>query len=147
MRGTMKDLLTGFILILILTGIVTVTVADGITSVNLGMNGSLPLLDGGEGSGFLNMFLEILGEAGFNLSYGSDGGTIFSMVDTSLTQIITDLSSGNSEGFTGIPLINETLIYLQISPEDIIVDPEDVQGLMPALDSYTSRYDHGKNSS
>jgi hypothetical protein len=147
MRGTMKDLLTGFILILILTGIATVTVADGITSADLGTNGSLPLLSGGEGSGFVNLLLEVLGEAGLNLSYGSDGGTIFSMVDVSLTRIITDLSSGNTEGFTGIPLINETLIYLHISPEDIIVDPEDVQGSMPALDSYTSRYGHRKNSS
>lgn len=94
----------------------------------------------GDDNGLIQTFLVFLKDVGIDLSYGEDGGTIFSMVDESLTRIITDLSSGNSEGFTNIPLINETLAYLHINPGDIVVDPEKAQGTMPALKSYESRY-------
>lgn len=98
--------------------------------------------DLGEENGFVNTLLLLLKDVGVDLSYGEDGETVFSMVNTSLTRIITDLSSGNTEGFTDIPLINETLSYLHIAPEDIIVDPEEVQDTMPALDSYSSQYNN-----
>jgi len=91
--------------------------------------------------GFVGTLLSFLEGMGLDLSYGENNETIFSMVDTSLTTIISDLSSGNTEGFTNIPLINETLAYLHITPADIIVNPEDVTGTMPAIDSYNARTD------
>ncbi|WP_319578975.1 hypothetical protein [uncultured Methanospirillum sp.] len=107
----------------------------------------------GSGSGFgdlkedglVGTLILFLGEAGLDLSYGENNETIFTMVDTSLTTIISDLSSGNTEGFTNIPLINETLAYLDITPADIVVNPEDVEGTMPAIDTYNSRSD-GSNA-
>ena len=95
--------------------------------------------------GFVGTLLSFLEGMGLDISYGDNNETIFSMVDTSLTTIISDLSSGNTEGFTNIPLINETLAYLHISHADIIVNPEEVTGTMPAIDSYNSRTD-GNNA-
>jgi len=93
----------------------------------------------GAGEVRLNSLINLLQEIGLDISSGEDGGTVFSMVDLSLTRIITDLSSGNTDGFIDIPLINETLNYLGISPDDIIVRPEDVPSSMAAIDRYNQK--------
>nr|WP_319539652.1 hypothetical protein [uncultured Methanospirillum sp.] len=104
-------------------------------------NGSVSGFSDLKEDGLVGTLILLLGEAGLDLSYGENNETIFTMVDTSLTTIISDLSSGNTEGFMNIPLINETLAYLEITPADIIVNPDDVQGTMPAIDTYNSRSD------
>ena len=101
----------------------------------------------GAGEVRMNGLITLLQEMGLDISYGEDGGTVFSMVDQSLARIITDLSSGNAEGFMDIPLIQETLKYLGISPADIIINPDDVNGHMDAIERYNQKYAGAQNSS
>lgn len=89
----------------------------------------------------MNTLIQFLDAIGFDISYGDNGGTIFSMVDESLTRIISSLSSGNVEGFMDIPLIKETLAYFDLSTEDIVMDPNMTPGRMEAIDSYNQRYE------
>ena len=101
----------------------------------------------GDGEVRMNALISLVQMMGLHISYGEDGGTIFSMVDQSLTRIITDLSSGNTGGFSDIPLIQETLHYLGISPDDILVNPDTISGEMTAIDRYNERYSGGWNDS
>lgn len=106
-------------------------------------NDSSPIGNGfikGEGAAQMNSLISLLQDMGLDISYGNDGGTVFSMVDQSLTRIITDLSSGNTHGFIDIPLIRETMNYLGMSPEDVIVNPENVSSSMKAIDRYNQEY-------
>ncbi len=109
-------------------------------------NSSLDFI-GGEGRDQLNTLLLLVHDLGLNDSYGSEGGTVFSMVDESLTQIINELSAGDSEGFVNIPLIRETFEYLNLSPADVTVNYDDVDGSLAAIDTYSSRYEHHSNGS
>lgn len=93
-----------------------------------------------DGSDMLPLLLTLLRKLGVDISYGDEGDTIFAMVDRSLTQIIEDLSSGQIEGFTRIPLINETFKSLGIEPAEIIMVPDEAPGHMAAIDAYSSRY-------
>jgi len=142
MSDSMKHQSSKFLLLLLTLGSLAVMAqgssADGDLQIaNVSGSGPGDL----EGDELVGSLIHLLGEMGLDLSYGEGGETIFSMVDASLTTIISDLSSGNTEGFTSIPLINETLTYLHITPADIIVNPEDVPGTMSAIESYNSRYD------
>ena len=101
---------------------------------------------GGKGADDMNLLILLLKDLGLNISYGDSGETVFTMVDTSMTRIITDLSAGSSEGFVEVPLIRETMNYLDLTPADIIVNPDEVTGSMPAIDSYTARYGHLENA-
>lgn len=101
----------------------------------------------GEGEARMTGLLSLLQEMGLDISYGPNGGTVFSMVDQSLTRIITDLSSGNTEGFEDVPIIQETLKYLGISTDDIIVRPDDLRGHMDAIDRYNEKYSTLRNYS
>lgn len=143
----MKRHLSVFIRFLVLGGLLSLVVAgsavyaqDQVRNVS-GTSGII-----GDDNGLIQTLLVFLKDVGIDLSYGEDGGTIFSMVDESLTRVITDLSSGKSEGFLDIPLINETFAYLHINPGDIVVDPEKVEGTMPALRSYESQYGNKSSS-
>ncbi|HWQ62790.1 MAG TPA: hypothetical protein VN429_00125 [Methanospirillum sp.] len=143
----MKRHLSVFIRFLVLGGLLSLMVAgSAVYAQDQGRNvsGTSGIL--GDDNGLIQTFLAFLKEVGIDLSYGEDGGTIFSMVDESLTRIVTDLSSGKSEGFLDIPLINETLVYLNINPGDIVMDPEKVEGTMPALKSYESQYGNKSGS-
>lgn len=93
-----------------------------------------------EGGDILPFLLTLLQDLGVDISYGDEGDTIFAMVDRSLTQIIEDLSSGQIEGFTQIPLINETLRFAGIEPAEIVISPDETPGRMAAVDAYASRY-------
>jgi hypothetical protein len=97
-------------------------------------------LPDGAGEARVSSLISLLQELGLDISYGDNGETIFSMVDQSLTRIITSLASGNTEGFLEIPLIEETLNYLGISPDEIIIDPNDAPSHMTAVDTYNQRY-------
>lgn len=143
----MKRYLSGFIRFLVL-GVFLSLILSGcaVYAEDQGRNVSGTSGIIGDDNGLIQTLLVFLKDVGIDLSYGEDGGTIFSMVDESLTRIITDLSSGNSEGFTNIPLINETLAYLHINPGDIVVDPETIEGTMPGLKSYESRYGNKSSS-
>jgi len=90
----------------------------------------------------INSLVNILQILGIDVSYGEDGETIFSMVKQSLHSIITSLSSGNTEGFLDIPLIQETLSYFGISPGDVVVNPENLTGEIEAV-SYYNRKSEG----
>ena len=72
----------------------------------------------------ISILLSLLQKIGFDFSYGNDGETIFSMVDKSLTQIISSLASGNVEGFMDIPIIKETLAFANMTVEDVVIDPD-----------------------
>jgi len=87
----------------------------------------------------MDAMIHLLQESGVDISYG-DEGDIFSMVDESLTRIITSLASGNVEGFMDIPLIRETLDYFGLSADDIVISPYDTNGRMDAVDAYERRY-------
>jgi len=88
----------------------------------------------------MGILIGFLREFGVDISYGDDGGTIFSMVDASLTRIISSLASGNVEGFLEIPLIEETLSYVGLSAEDIVIRPNETPEGMEAVDSYRRTY-------
>ena len=121
----------------------TVTLSDQVSGSSPDNNGYLKR--GGETQ--VNGLIGLLQVMGLDISYGSNGETIFSMVDQSLTRIISDLSSGNTEGFTDIPLISETLTYLGIDPSDIIVNPDDTPPLTQAVDRFNAQYTAKSNSS
>ncbi|MFH0967969.1 MAG: hypothetical protein V1862_09840 [Methanobacteriota archaeon] len=153
MKRGLKSRISVFGLVLILiffsSGIVGFAVGDQMNQSGQN-NESYRIGNGfinGEGEVSMNSLITLLQEMGLDISYGQDGGTVFSMVDQSLTRIITDLSSGNTNGFMDIPLINETLNYLGISPDDIIVRPEDVSPSMAAIDRYNERYSTVQNNS
>lgn len=153
MRRRVKSRIPVFCLVLIMVSSMTgcVIVSALSDQVNQSVQTNEPYWVGngfvnGDGEGHMNSLISLLKDMGVDISYGEDGGTIFSMVDQSLTRIITDLSSGNTEGFTGIPLIWETLTYLGISPDDIIVQPEDVPSSMAAIDRYNQRYSGKPNT-
>lgn len=76
---------------------------------------------------------------GLNISYGDSGDTIFSMVEKSLNTIISDLSSGDANGFTRVPLIQETFSYLGISQEEIVVNPENVSPTFEPIEAYNKK--------
>ncbi len=88
----------------------------------------------------MDEMIHLLQESGVDISYG-DEGDIFSMVDESLTRIITSLASGNVEGFMDIPLIRETLDYFGLSADDIVISPYDTNGRMDAVDAYERKYE------
>ena len=99
------------------------------------------------GSGFIKgnasddffSLINFLTGLGLDISYGSDGDTIFSMIDYSLSKVITDLTSGNVEGIKSNPLILETFHYVNISESDLILNPDNVTGKLEALEGY---YEH-----
>ncbi|MDD1729434.1 MAG: hypothetical protein LUQ50_10225 [Methanospirillum sp.] len=143
--------LAGFLIVLIVVNVVCISgVIAGDSSQNdhpdAKMNSSLDFI-GGEGHDHLNTLLLLAHDLGLNDSYGSEGGTVFSMVDESLTQIITGLSAGDYEGFMDIPLIRETFEYLNLNPADVTVNYNDVDGSLAAIDTYSSRYERHSNVS
>lgn len=147
MRGNKEIWLFRMIILLIIASCSGIAFADIVTGEIANSSGQLPVLKtsghdfiGGKGANQMNDLILLLVDMGLNISYGDNGGTIFSMVDDSLTGIITDLSSGNSGGFMKIPLIRETMNYLDIAPADILVNSDEVSGSMEAIDSYNSRY-------
>jgi hypothetical protein len=83
-----------------------------------------------------SILMDLLKISGVDISYGDNGSTIFSMVDTSLSQIIEDLSSGNPDGLLNNPLISETMKELGVNVDQIIVDPDKINGTMKAIESY-----------
>jgi hypothetical protein len=89
----------------------------------------------------MEMMIDLLEKTGIDTSYGEDGGSIFSMVDISLTRIIDSLSSGDIEGFMDIPLIKETLAYFHINVDDIVLSPNETPKTMEAIDNYAKRYE------
>lgn len=93
--------------------------------------------------GTMNSLIAFLENVGFDISYGEEGGTIFSMVDESLTRIISSLSSGNVEGFMDIPLIRETLTHFGLSADDIVIDPNDSPERMEAVDNFNRKLRDG----
>lgn len=86
-----------------------------------------------------NTIINILKKGGVDISYGEDGGTIFTMIDESLTEIIESLSTGKMEGFMDIALIQETMEYFGISPEEIVIDPTNYSGNMDFIHNYETR--------
>jgi hypothetical protein len=90
----------------------------------------------GEAEGHMNSLIGLLQETGLDISYGKDGETVFSMVDQSLTKVITDLSLGNTSGFFDVPLIQETWKYLGIKPGEIMIQPGDIRGQTRGSDRY-----------
>lgn len=117
-----------------------------IADLSLSENGfSMPdiyesgLFDGENKDQFLIIF-DLLQKIGINISYGENGETVFSMVDKSLKSIINDLSSGNSQGFLTVPLINETLASLGISMDQVVISPEEVNDQMKAIEAYNETY-------
>ncbi len=66
---------------------------------------------------------------GIDISYGTEGETVFSMVNSSLIQIVDDIASGNPEGMNENLLIREFFRYLGIDSSSFSVDPED--GTLP----------------
>jgi len=134
---------------LILTGLFIISPA-GAESINQSVHPDKPSLieNGfikGEGEIHLTGLIRFLQEIGMDISYGEDGETIFSMVDKSLTRIISDLASGNADGFLSVPLIQETFKHLGMNPEEIIVNPEDVPDTFEALDQYHRKYQENLN--
>jgi hypothetical protein len=89
----------------------------------------------------MEMMIDLLEKTRIDTSYGEDGGSIFSMVDISLTRIIDSLSSGDIEGFMDIPLIKETLAYFHINVDDIVLSPNETPKTMEAIDNYAKRYE------
>ena len=90
----------------------------------------------GDGQNGLFTLLNFLQTIGLDISYGDEGGTVFSMIEYSLSKIIRDLSSGNASGIQDNPLINETFQFFAINESDIIINPEDVSGDMDATRRY-----------
>jgi hypothetical protein len=84
----------------------------------------------------LNRLLSFTQNIGLNISAEGSGESLISMTDRSLTRIIDDLSSGKSEGFTTIPLIQEFFRYFGIQDSDILVNPDNITGSMRAIDEY-----------
>ena len=89
----------------------------------------------------IDALISLLQVIGLDISYGDDGGTIFSMVSESLHRIISDLASGNSERFADVPLIRETFQYMGLDAEDLIVSPHNVSGEMEALERYCKTHE------
>ncbi len=87
----------------------------------------------------MDLIIHLLNESGVDISYGDDGETIFSMIDSSLTRIILSLSSGHMEGFMEIPLIRETLVYFGISADEIVISPNESSGQMDPIEAYLSK--------
>ncbi len=88
----------------------------------------------------MDAMIHLLEESGVDISYGEEGD-IFSMVDESLTRIITSLASGNVEGFMDIPLIRETLDYFGLSENEIVISPDETSARMQAIDMYERKYE------
>lgn len=88
----------------------------------------------------MDAMIHLLQESGVDISYGEEGD-IFSMVDESLTRIITSLASGNVEGFMDIPLIRETLDYFGLSENEIVISPDETSARMQAIDMYERKYE------
>jgi len=88
----------------------------------------------------MDKIIHLLNESGLDISYGNDGETIFSMIDSSLTRIILSLSSGDLEGFMDIPLIRETLDYFGLCADEIVISPNESPGRMAAIEAYTRKY-------
>ena len=88
----------------------------------------------------MDAMIHLLEESGVDISYGEEGD-IFSMVDESLTRIITSLASGNVEGFMDIPLIRETLDYFGLSENEIVISPDETSAGMQAIDMYERKYE------
>lgn len=101
----------------------------------------------GESGENIDLLVSLLKQMGIDLSYGDEGDTIFSMVDTSLTRIISSLSSGNTEGFMEIPLIHETLASFGLTADDVVIDPSHSSGEMEATQSYQQNYETGRETS
>lgn len=131
-------------LLLICSFLMTPALADVITNDSQFQTSDPDIVDHDaldlQGGDILPLLLTLLQELGVDISYGDEGDTIFAMVDRSLTKIIEDLSSGQIEGFTQIPLINETLRFAGIEPDEIIISPDETSGRMAAIDAYASRY-------
>ncbi len=75
--------------------------------------------------------IELLPLLGVDTTYNN--GTIFDMIEVSLYSIIEMLANGETEGFFEIPLIQETLSYSNISADDIIISPDEIDDTMPAI--------------
>jgi len=90
----------------------------------------------GDAQDDLFSMINFLTSIGLDISYGNEGETIFSMIDYSLSKIITDLSAGNVEGIKSNPLILETLQYVNISESEIILDPDNISGNLEAMNGY-----------
>ena len=88
----------------------------------------------------MDAMIHLLEESGVDISYGEEGD-IFSMVDESLTRIISSLASGNVEGFMDIPLIRETLDYFGLSENEIVISPDETSARMQAIDMYERKYE------
>ena len=88
----------------------------------------------------MDAMIHLLEESGVDISYGEEGD-IFSMVDESLTRIISSLASGNVEGFMDIPLIRETLDYFGLSANEIVISPDETSAGMQAIDMYERKYE------
>ena len=138
-------------ILLVSSGIGTTVVSAGSEPVNLSVQSDEPYRIGngyisGDGEVRMNGLINLLQDIGLDISYGDGNGTVFSMVDQSLTRIISDLSSGNTDGFMDIPLIKEILKYLGINPDSFIVHPEDVTSSMEAIDRYNQKYPADRNN-
>lgn len=90
--------------------------------------------------------VSLLSLFGVDISYGEEGETIFSMIETSLAQIIEDLSSGNPEGMRNNTLIRETLDYLGTNPDSVILDPREVSGGLAVSGKFDEGYKQGNES-
>ena len=93
------------------------------------------LLNGEDGQD-LSLLINLLKKIGVDLSYSEDGGSLFSMIDSSLNQIILDLSSGNPQGIMSNPLIGETMNEIGVNLDEVIVNPDNFNSTLKAIEGY-----------
>ncbi len=84
----------------------------------------------------IRMLFAIISWLGIDISYGTEGDTVFSMVNASLFQVVDDLSSGNPDGMYTNPLIREFMRYLGIDPSSFAVHPGNETPSMRAVDRF-----------
>ncbi|HWQ67628.1 MAG TPA: hypothetical protein VN372_12280 [Methanospirillum sp.] len=133
-----------FILISILFGSIygfaeSIPASENTSEYNLSEVSGMDLTGTKAGSDLAGL-LNLLDTLGMDISYGTKGETIFGMVADSMNQIINSLSSGDTSGFLDIPLIQETFKYFGMSPQEIVINPENITGEMDAVMNFNRQY-------
>ena len=96
--------------------------------------------------GEIRVLLDLISMIGIDISYGTEGETIFSMVNSSLFQMVDDIASGNPEGMNKNLLIMEFFRYLGLNSSSFFVDYTNETLPLHAVkrfeDTYSSEHEH-----
>jgi len=140
-----KLLLNPVILITLLSLLICCTIGYGEETILQPPSDVAPgcenISDNPEAGGEIKVLLDFISLIGIDISYGTDGETIFSMVNSSLIQMVDDIASGNAEGMNDNLLIREFFHYLGVNPSSFSMDIENETPSLRAV----KRFEESRN--